>query len=141
MLQRLVILSALSLAACTGPQGTAGAAGITLTTKYSCYGGGTSGTSSLDFEHLVFVMSDSSLMTSCAVDIPAYQITAFNMYKPGTEGSRTGLCDVSADLDGTPDFGYWELTLNDDRTQGIATFHDSGSAEDGHSFSLNCTQH
>jgi hypothetical protein len=142
MFARLVFLSALvSLVACKGAQGPAGADGITLTTKYSCRGSGTSGTSSFYFEHLVFVMSDSSVMTSCAIDIPAQQITAFNMYKPGTEGSRTGLCDVSADLDGTPDYGYWELTLNDAKTQSIATYVNTSSSENGHTFNLSCTQY
>lgn len=141
MFQRLVLLSALSLVACKGASGADGTPGITLATKYSCRGGDTSTPPKFYFEHLVFVMSDSSVMTSCAVDIPANQITAFNMYKPGTAGSRTGLCDVSADLDGTPDFGYWELALNDAKTQSVATFVNTGSADNGKTYALACTQY
>ena len=141
MSRLLILLAVLSLVACKGAQGTAGADGITLMTKYSCRGGGTSGSTTLDFEHFVFVMSDSSVMTSCAVDLPQYQITAFNMYKSGAPGTKTGLCDVSADLDGTPDFGYWEMTLTDSKTQSIATFINKDSVENGHSFTLTCSQY
>lgn len=143
MFKRLAILSLLSSVACNSSpaETTPTTAGVTLADKYRCLGDATSGTSSFSLEHTVFVMSDGSASTTCAVDLPGYQITAFNMFKPGTAGARTGLCAVGADLDGTADYGYWEMALNDDKTASVATFHNTGSAENGKTFTLSCSKY
>ena len=122
-----------------GAQGPAGTPGATLSASYLCTGTANNGTANFGLVHMVYVMSDESVMATCNLVESTLWTTGINMWRKDQEGAAEGGCIVYADIDDTKNAGYWTMETNAQRTSSSATYRNTGSPLNGRVFSLSCT--
>lgn len=142
---RCVVMLCLLLVACEGPQGPVGPpgpqgkGGLALDVTYRCFGIATvaSGTS-FSLNHDVYAFTDGSVMASCQVGGSLAESTGVSFFKAIQNGSVTGACSVTFDAD-LASTGYWRFEISQDHAHSVATYNDSGSANDRRQYSIVCS--
>ena len=160
MKRSLVMLCAVVLVACgpgeqgpegpAGPQGPKGATGdsgapgpdLNAATIYFCEGfvdvtGSGSGVFAM---HTVWTFPSGGAVTSCEIGNNAASWSSFALYRSKDPGFPTGYCSVAFDITAASN-GYWTLETTAARAYSLVTYHDAGSAYNGHTAYIPCTKH
>jgi hypothetical protein len=119
----------------TGPQGPAGpqgAPGATnrITASLNCNGG----LEGLDYtivSYNAYVFSDGFVFASAEVFNNGSSSTTAKFYAPQQVGWDTASVRVHYDAFGTPDYGFWDLSVNRDTAVLTVTVHDIDLADPG----------
>lgn len=146
-----------SLMACAGPKGDKGDSGTPGLTAQNGENGkdGLNGRDGADgmrittskicsyisanltvFAYEITTFNTGDILVHCSISDSASAYSKAYMYKAGQNGSSTGSCLLTYDID-TADHGFWEFKQGASVT---ATYSDAGSASNGAVFTLaNCT--
>lgn len=121
-----------------GPSQTTAA--LTLTRTYDCLRFVHTGMTSFSIQHLVNVMSDGSVISTCHLD-GALQGSGSSVFRGDQPEARTGQCTVHASANGTPTGESWTLELNSTkyRTDSLGTYHQQNSPQDGLVYAVPCS--
>jgi hypothetical protein len=115
---------------------------ITLTRTYDCFQMVNTDTTSFGIEHIVNVMSDGSVISTCGLS-GALQGSGTSVFQSHEPEAETGQCIVAAYANGTPTGESWTLKLLSTRTYSPTysrgTYHRQNSPQEGLVYSLACS--
>jgi hypothetical protein len=146
----LCVVLCLMLAACEGPPGPAGAKGDTgptgqsgvggarLVSAYYCDADVSGPLGAYTLLHDTYIYSDSSVIAVCEVAFPGASFANTFVLHGSQEGSKTGYCEVGADMDTSNSWGYWTFNLTGDRKLSMASYSDTSSAYNRTTVGLMC---
>lgn len=119
------------------PTGTASSA-VTLVRTYDCFRMVYADAGTFSMQHIVNVMSDGSVISSCALN-GALQGSGNSTYQSTQPEAATGKCFVAAYANGTPTGESWTLELIPTLTHSLGTYHLQNSPQDGLVYALACS--
>ncbi|ATB43405.1 hypothetical protein CYFUS_008885 [Cystobacter fuscus] len=113
------------------------AAALTLTRTYDCLLFVHTGMTSFSIQHLVNVMSDGSVISTCHLD-GALQGSGSSVFQGDHPEAEKGQCVVHASANGTATGESWTLNLYPHLLSSEGTYHKQNSAQDGLRYRLAC---
>lgn len=113
-------------------------AALTLTRTYDCLLFVHTGMTSFSIQHLVNVMSDGSVISTCHLD-GALQGTGSSVFPGDHPEAKTGQCTVQASANGTATGESWTLNLHPDILYSGGTYHQQNSPQNGLTYRLACS--